>query len=372
MSRYKVVHLTSVHPPFDARIFYKECATLARAGYAVTLVAPHEQDKRVDGVQIHAVPRPANRHERVRRTIRQVYHAAVQENGDLYHFHDPELFLAGLLLKLRGKKVVYDIHENLPAQILGKTYLRPPALRRFIARTAAFSEKLAAFIFDGLAIANPRVAERFSGPNTITLANYPLLTMIDEASPAEAKPSAKPVVIYVGGLTAIRGVCELIDAMEILDGAVELWLLGPWASQTLQSQCMAKPGWQYVRYLGYVTPKEVYSYLKLANIGLATLHPQHNYLTNLPVKAFEYMACTLPVVMSDFPYWREVFEGAALFVAPQSPEAIAGAIRRLLEHPEEARALGQAGRRMVETMYSWEQESDKLLALYDRILMESA
>jgi len=372
MSRYKIVHLTSVHAPFDTRIFYKECVTLARAGYDVTLVAPHEQDQRVDGVQIRAVSKPANRQERMKRTVRQVYQTAIQEDGDVYHFHDPELFLPSLLLKRRGKKVVYDIHENLPAQILGKTYLRPSVLRHFVTRTAAFSEKLAAFVFDGLVIANPRVAERFSAPNAIALANYPWRTMIDEALPAETMPASKPVAIYVGGLTAIRGVCELIDAMALLDGMAELWLLGPWASQTLQAQCMAKPGWRHVRYLGYVTPKEVYGYLKLADIGLATLHPQHNYLTNLPVKAFEYMACSLPVVMSDFPYWREVFEGAALFVNPQSPEAIAGAIRRLLAHPEEARALGRVGRRMVEEEYSWERESSKLLAFYERLLTDSA
>jgi glycosyltransferase involved in cell wall biosynthesis len=105
---------------------------------------------------------------------------------------------------------------------------------------------------------------------------------------------------------------------------------------------------------------------------VATLHPQHNYLTNLPVKAFEYMTCSLPVVMSDFPYWREVFEGAALFVDPQRPEAIAAAIRHLLDHPDEARRLGERGRMMVEEKYSWEAESVKLLALYDHILSKSA
>jgi glycosyltransferase involved in cell wall biosynthesis len=254
MSRKKIVHLTSVHQPFDTRIFYKECVTLARAGYAVTLVVPHDRDEQVDGVRIHAVPRPASRNERMRQTVQQVLRAAMEEDGDLYHFHDPELFPVGLWLKMRGKKVVYDIHENLPAQILGKTYLRPALLRSVVARGASWSEKLAVFMFDGLVIANPRVAQRFSGDHVITLANYPSVAMIDGVPPA-GRASDKPVVIYVGGLTAIRGICELIDAVELVDHVLELWLLGPWESEVFRTQCMERPGWQKVRYLGYVTPR---------------------------------------------------------------------------------------------------------------------
>ena len=316
---------------------------------------------------VRAISKPLRRWERLKSTVPSVYHAAVQEDGVLYHFHDPELFPVGVLLKLRGKKVVFDIHENLPAQILGKTYLRPAMVRRLASRAAVAIEKLAAHLFDGIVVANPRVAERFSSPNAISLANYPLLSIID-AAPAAALTASKPVVIYVGGLTPIRGICELIDAMALLKGEAELWLAGPWASSSFQSQCEERPGWRHVRYLGYLTPLEVYGHLKKVAIGVATLHPQENYLTNLPVKAFEYMTCSLPMIMSDFPYWREVFEGAAIFVDPENPEAIATAVQYLLDHPDEARRLGETGRLLVEKRYSWEAESQKLLTLYKQLL----
>ena len=44
-------------------------------------------------------------------------------DADLYHFHDPELMLFAFFLKLRHKKVVYDIHEDLTKQILIKNYI---------------------------------------------------------------------------------------------------------------------------------------------------------------------------------------------------------------------------------------------------------
>ena len=70
--------------------------------------------------------------------------------------------------------------------------------------------------------------------------------------------------------------------------------------------------------------------MKIADIGLSLLYPVKNYLTSLPIKAFEYMACSLPVIMSDFDYWKEIFKDCALFTDPQSPEMIGDCITRLL------------------------------------------
>jgi glycosyltransferase involved in cell wall biosynthesis len=136
----KVAHLTSVHPAGDTRIFYKECRTLARIGYEVVYIVPHDQDEKTDGVRIRAVPRPDNRLERMLRTTRHVYKAALAEDADIYHFHDPELIPYGLLLRIRGKTVIYDVHEDYATSIGHKAYL-PYLFRMPLARIWGRAEK---------------------------------------------------------------------------------------------------------------------------------------------------------------------------------------------------------------------------------------
>lgn len=59
--------LTSVHPPFDTRIFYKQAKSLVEAGYGVTLIAQHDKNEVVDGVKIVALPKPRTRFWRMPR-----------------------------------------------------------------------------------------------------------------------------------------------------------------------------------------------------------------------------------------------------------------------------------------------------------------
>src|SRR5438445_7594562 len=109
----RVCHLTSVHPPFDGRIFRKEIRTLVAAGYSVTLIATGIGDQQVNGVTVRGIPRARKRRERLSKTTTLVYRAALRERADVYHFHDPELIPVGLALKASGHRVIYDAHESV-------------------------------------------------------------------------------------------------------------------------------------------------------------------------------------------------------------------------------------------------------------------
>jgi glycosyltransferase involved in cell wall biosynthesis len=86
---------------------------------------------------------------------------------------------------------------------------------------------------------------------------------------------------------------------------------------------------------------------------------------------FEYMACGLPIIASDFAPWREFLEkiGCVLFVNPLDVDAVAGAIQWLLENPREAEKMGERGKEMILGRYNWTREGENLLQFYQRLVV---
>jgi glycosyltransferase involved in cell wall biosynthesis len=217
--------------------------------------------------------------------------------------------------------------------------------------------------FDRIAAATDDIAGRFPERKTFTLRNVPILKTIDEAQPPQEEKN-KPVIIYAGVLGRVRGLKEIIQAMNHVTTDAELWLLGPWENDNFRAECQELEGWKKVKYMGMKKPHEVYGYMKTADIGLSLLYPIKNYLTSLPVKSFEYLACSVPMIMSNFEYWQEVFDGCALFTDPESPATIGSCIQQLLENSDKREQLQKAGQKLVKENYSWEAEKERLTTAY--------
>ena len=156
----KICFLTSVHPAFDARIFYKEAKTLAKAGYSVTLIAQHSKDEIVDGVRIIALPKPRNRLFRIFGTTWRMFRLALKQTADVYHFHDPELIPVGIVLRLLGKKVIYDVHEDVPQQILCKEWIGSTWIKKCVASIVHIIEQIGVAVFTRVVAATPDIANK--------------------------------------------------------------------------------------------------------------------------------------------------------------------------------------------------------------------
>src|SRR4030042_4272016 len=112
--------------------------------------------------------------------------------------------------------------------------------------------------------------------------------------------------------------------------------------------------------------RRIFGEIAEADIGLALLYPDPNYLDALPSKIFEYMMLEKPVVVSDFPLWKRIVgrAGCGLTVNPLDVPAIAEKIGRLFNSPDLARRMGRLGRKARRSEYNWTLEEKKLVAWY--------
>jgi len=370
----RIAHLTTVHPRFDTRIFHKECASLARHGYAVDLyVADGLGDTTRNGVSIVDIGKPRGRLGRMLAKTAAMWRRVRGSDARVIHIHDPELLPVALLLGLAGRTVIYDAHEDVPRQILSKYWI-PPWARHAV---AWLFERIENFVARRCALvicATRHIAERYAalGVRSLDVNNYPILDElavpgIDAAGTAPAHAGGR-TVCYVGSITRVRGAVEMVEAIGQTDAT--LILAGSMENQALQAELMAMPGWKRVDYRGVINRTEVRDVLAASRLGLVLLHPIPNYLDALPVKMFEYMAAGVPVLASDFPLWRGILQasGAGDCAAPLDTRQIAGRIVSMLDAPESLARMGQAGRAAVRNTYNWQIEEAKLVGAYQEIL----
>lgn len=365
MSNKRAVHLTSAHERSDIRIFLKECVSLASAGWDVTLlVADGGGDEVVRGVAVVDVGRPSGRLSRMTRTPSRLLARALAIDAAVYHLHDPELLHIGWLLKRRGKLVIFDSHEDVPKDILGKTYLKEP-LRKVVAEAYTHFERFCCSRFDAVVTATPSIRAHFEPfqAKTVDINNFPMESETITEAPSGPRSAD---VAYVGGINRERGVVTLVDAMHLVTSEARLLLIGEFMGGTELSVVSGLPGWSRVSALGRLDRRTVGEHLAHVAAGIVTFLPEPNHVTALPNKLFEYMAAGVAVIASDFELWRSIVEGhdCGICVDPRDPRAIAAAIDVLVSDPERAARCGANGLRAVREHYNWPTEEAKLLELY--------
>ena len=363
----KVCHMTSAHGVEDVRIFHKECTSLAKAGYDVYLVERGESyDK--NGVHIVGVGDiPQSRRKRMTVGTKKVYEAALALDADVYHFHDPELLPYGLKLKKQGKKVIFDSHEHTAEAILEKTYL-PLWVRWPVYWVYGLYQTRICRRLDAVVTVTPHMVDYFAQRNrrSVQVANYPILG----AGPAEVEKNLS--VVFAGGISAQWCHDRIIQALEQVPDC-RYCLCGAMDDDYARS-LRELPGWKQVDYLGKIPFQTVAQQLAKASVGLAVLLPGRNTGFRLGTmgntKIFEEMMAGLPIICTNFTLWREFVDRyhCGICVDPTNVDEIAAAIRYLLDHPDEARQMGENGRRAIKEEFNWGVEEKKLLSLYEDIL----
>ena len=361
----RIVHFTSAHPPFDTRIFHKECRTLADAGYDVTLFAPDAPEGTTDGVRLIAIPREQGRVRRLVLGNLRLFRKLLAHKADVYHFHDPELLPLGLLLRLARRHVVYDAHEHVRFSIGSRDYLpRPLALG--VARATWALEQLVSRLGAHVVTATPTIAAQFRPERCTVIGNFPNLTEFEDVSSGSVDRDPTTGV-YIGGLSEERCLEEIYDALSLAketDERLSLIMAGPVDGIRHPADI------EGVDYRGVVDRPTVANLIAGSAFGLVLFHALPNTIDALPTKFFEYAAAGTPVIVSTSTVQLSRIaqeEECGLVVDETSPEDIANAMRQMLDNPIDARAMGERARQAVVARYNWAPEATRLLDLYSRL-----
>jgi glycosyltransferase involved in cell wall biosynthesis len=369
----KICMLTSTHRPNDGRIFQKEARSLAKE-HEVTIVAPsiESAESIADTIRITTVEKPGSLALHPL-TFFRLLRASLAQDVEVYHCHEPDALLIGLIAKLLKRKlVVYDIHEHWPTEIPFDIRVHNGTLaQKFLSAAVSRGELALARRADILVAVSESVASRFreKGMDPIIISNY---SIADLDIPHTSNRESRKLMFMAGNMQSFHGVGECVRAVSLVRDRY------PDASLTLVGNIRADLNEilirdDYKRFIestGFLPYRQMYEKLTEGIAGLLVFQPSYyNISIGLPNKLFDYMLVGLPVIASDLPEIRNVVKTAdcGILVDPKDENEIAEAICHLLEHPEEARRMGENGRKAILETYNWSEMESRLLEEYRRL-----
>lgn len=363
----KICHMTSAHKRYDVRIFEKECSSLVNAGYDTTLLVNDNLDNDItNGVKIISTGVvKTSRIKRILLSQKNMKKRALALNAHIYHFHDPELLFVGYWLKKKGKKVIFDCHEDVCEQIKDKDWI-PSIFRGTVSSIYKIIQNHVIKRIDVVITVTPHLVEKLEkfNPNTIMVTNYPI---VDE-NIRERNP--KNNICFAGGISAQWCHELIIDALNDIDGVK--YLLAGNSENNYFSKLKDKSGWKNVEYLGKIDHKEVKELYNKSFAGMAINYSSQakgiGTLGN--TKLFEYMEAELPVICTDYKLWKKVIEEnkCGICVKHDNIQEIKNAIDYIKEHKEEAEIMGYNGRKAVLEKFNWAIEEEKLISVYESLI----
>lgn len=343
----RVLVVTIVHRPDDARILQRQIAMLVAEGHEVTYAAPFSAYgvARPEGIDTIDLPRAVDRQRwtaiRIARRMLRLRAASY----DVVLLHDPELLIAAR--GLVHPAVVWDVHEDTAAALAMKSWI-PGFLKAPAAAVIRRVEHSAERRY-GLLLAEDAYASRFSGSHAVVPNTTPVAPKVATSMPGRA--------VYVGHLTEQRGALDLIEVGRRVHAEVAVDVVGH-AHPSIEGPLRDAHAAGWIRWHGFLPNVEALAVIDGATAGLSLLRDQANYRVSLPTKVIEYMAHGVPVVTTPLPLAATlVHEARCGVVVPfDDPAAAADAVLAL--HRDDAGRASMAARGHAAALRDWNWDVD--------------
>lgn len=374
MNKIKVCHLTTAHNSNDIRIFQKECTYIAKNDLFDVYLVAKGKSRTENNVKVIGIDKEYNRYKRMLLFSKEIFKKALSLDCDIYHIHDPELLPYARKLKKKNKKVIFDSHENVSEQILIKDYI-PYFFRKMISKIYKIYEnfivkKLDSVIFP--CTINGLHPFENTSKKSIIVANYPIIDMLDIDINNIDNTDSMITFAYVGSLSENRGVTVLLEAFAKVNNKCRLILAGDFESNEYRKNLEDKGLLNNVDYRGFCNTDEVNMIYREAQVGISNLLNigQYHKLDTFPTKVFEYMINSMAVIVSDYSFAKTMIDKYkfGVCVDPSSVDELVNAMIFFIENPHECISMGNKGKLLGNEKFNWQNESNKLIALYRSII----
>lgn len=373
MKKPRVLHISTAHQPQDPRIVFKQCQTLSES-YDVFCALPHADPAVAPNIHFIRLPYFRRVIWRTLLTCPYILLRCLGLRPKLVHVYVPEFLPFAYVFRLLGAKVIYEVQENLYKKMHLKAFNRGYVLEKAFRWFDHLARRHFYLIFTehGYLDTYTQLAKPYA-----VVYNYPILPFIEPFCQPYQPDSVKPTFFYIGWLSFERAFDTLVESLARLKAAYPRFAVHLFGRRLFADADLEKiPQFTQIHdnlyFYGYQDQREAFPYAAGATAGLALLKPVGDYPDSYTTKLFEYMALGLPVVTSDFSLYRAIVErhSCGFCVSPYDSAQVTDALIYLIEHPAEARMMGQRGRKAVEKEYNWATEGQKLLGFYECVLHE--
>ena len=370
----KICFLSSMHPPYDKRVFEKEAVSLALEGHDVVHLCPDDAEGAHEkkGVTLVTYIKKAGIKARLFQLF-SLYQRALNVDADAYHCNEVDSWIIGVLLKIRhGKKCIFDVHEHYPSTFSDGRL--PSFLKPIMASLIKTLFKILLPYTDNLVFAKRTVAGDFpnSSEKQVLVQNFTSLSEITLPENRTCRNhSDKMTIVHLGLIGKIRGWPQILEAMSLSNADIHLHIIGTindGSEADFWKQVEKYKLKKRIKISEWLPFHEAFAHLIKADVGLIAFQPNiTNHIFALPHKMFDYMAAGMAIVipkdaMEIAPIVQE--NECGLLIDSSNPQDMADKFKHLYSNPADALNMGMKGQHAVKSAYNWEIEVQKLFKMY--------
>ena len=296
---------------------------------------------------------------------------------DAIHSHEEAGLLGVWLARRHGIPHLYDMHSSLPQQLANFRYTGSRGVQRLFDRietamvdgsrvVITICQELQDAVVEAGAGERAFLIENVMGGDMTGPGSNGAVPEVDIRATYGLDPG-HPLVLYTGTFEEYQGLDLLTAAAARLATAcpdARMLVVGGEASQVAAARAQSTASGSPMVFAGQRPPEEIPAFIAACDILVS---PRVSG-TNTPLKLYSYLRSGRPIVATDLRTHTQVLTPETALLVPPDPAAVAAAIQRLVEHPEEGRALASAARELSETRYSRRAYVSRTAAAYEMLL----